>query len=68
MSFFSAECIILLLYTWKYEIYFIKVIRTQVWRKSFVCGQNFQHEEADGRERRRENVSMLSLYSEPAAA
>lgn len=27
VTFFSAECIILLLYTWKYKIYFIKDIR-----------------------------------------
>lgn len=33
VTFFSAECIILLLYTWIYKIYFIKDIWTCLWKK-----------------------------------
>lgn len=40
LPFFSAECIILLLYTWKYKIYFIKDIWICLWKYKvlFVCG------------------------------
>lgn len=40
VTFFSAECIILLLYTWKYKIYFIKDIWICLWKYKvlFVCG------------------------------